>query len=763
MAVDKNKVTAEATKLVQKGQLDKAIRAYDRILAEDPKDVRVLLKIGELHGKKGDPRAAAAAFGRAADAYAEQGFFLKAVAVNKQMLKLAPDDARVNERLAGLYQQLGILSDAMAQLQLVAAAAERAGDGAKVLAVLRRMVEIDPENVGTLVKLGELHANAGQGGAALEHLRKAAARLEADGRADEYLRVAERIATLDEDDLPLTRKLASLHLARGDTKRALSRLQSAFKADPEDLETLALLARAFEELGQTGKTVSVLRERAHLLGAKGQLDEAAASWRRVLELAPRDDEAAEALRRPVARARFPEAPPRPPGTPEAPPASAAVLPPTAAPERPRQPPSAPRPGARAEEAIPKLLIEIDVYAKYGLHEKALEHLARIFALDPDSLEGHEKALQLRSAHGEVGPATEEALAVARLALARDLPDRARAAVDSLRVLSPAHPLLQQLAAAASLAVSGPGGGSGVGADSMEEEILVDDLVLEGELVATEGLGAEGDPWGEEVEEGVVADGQGDADGAPPEDLGDELAEADFFVGQGLFDEARELLEELRAAHPGHPQVAAAMAKLELRLAPAAPEGEELVDAHGVFDIGRELAQELEAAPPGPPTDEFQFSVQDVFTQFKRGVEETVLAGDSATHYDLAIAYKEMGLLDDALHELEVALGGDDRSKDVDCLTMIALCSLEKGDATGAVAAFRRALSAEGLADGAARAIRYELALAYEKMSQPEQALFLLHGVVREDPGYRDAAAALARLGGGPGQPLPPEEPPAGGA
>ena len=59
MAVDKNKIIAEATKLVQKGALDKAITAYQKILAEDAKDVRVLLKVGELYQKKGDEKLAA--------------------------------------------------------------------------------------------------------------------------------------------------------------------------------------------------------------------------------------------------------------------------------------------------------------------------------------------------------------------------------------------------------------------------------------------------------------------------------------------------------------------------------------------------------------------------------------------------------------------------------------------------------------------------------------------------------------------------------
>ena len=133
MAVDKNKVSAEASKLVQKGQFDKAIRAYEKILTADPGDVRVLLKIGELQQKKGDVRAAAGTFGRVADAYGQQGFFLKAVAVYKQVLKIAPDEVRVNERLAALYQQLGLLSEAMGQLQAIATSAEQAGDDEKLV------------------------------------------------------------------------------------------------------------------------------------------------------------------------------------------------------------------------------------------------------------------------------------------------------------------------------------------------------------------------------------------------------------------------------------------------------------------------------------------------------------------------------------------------------------------------------------------------------------------------------------------------------
>ena len=144
MAVDKNKIVAEATRLVQKGQYDKALKAYDKILAEDRREVRTLLKVGEIHQKKGDSGAAAATFNQVAEIYGEQGFFLKAVAVYKQIAKLTPDDVRVNEKLAGLYQQLGLLNDATNQLQAVATAYEKAGDQGRHLDVLRRLLISTP-------------------------------------------------------------------------------------------------------------------------------------------------------------------------------------------------------------------------------------------------------------------------------------------------------------------------------------------------------------------------------------------------------------------------------------------------------------------------------------------------------------------------------------------------------------------------------------------------------------------------------------------
>jgi len=237
------------------------------------------------------------------------------------------------------------------------------------------------------------------------------------------------------------------------------------------------------------------------------------------------------------------------------------------------------------------------------------------------------------------------------------------------------------------------------------------------------------------------------------DLEAEIEEAEFFIQQKLYDEARELLDSLLLFHPGHRKLVAKREELTRRSAPAAPPPpatpEPLEES---FDIARELAEELGATITPPSVDELQFTVADVFSQFKKGVEQTVTAEDSETHYDLGIAYKEMGLLDDALHEFQVAIGGRNRKKEVDCLTMLAACYMEKGEPPGAIEALRRALRSDYITPEAARAVHYELATAYEAGGDPQTALFFLQKVLRADPRYRDAQAMAARLGGGPGRP-----------
>src|SRR5256714_9392215 len=114
--MDKNKVIESASKLIVKGQFEKAVKEYQRVLEVDPDDVRVLQKLAELYQKMKKQSEAADCFEKVARTYAAQGFYLKAVALYKQVLKVV-ERVEVNVRLAELYQQLGLVGDATKEWQ----------------------------------------------------------------------------------------------------------------------------------------------------------------------------------------------------------------------------------------------------------------------------------------------------------------------------------------------------------------------------------------------------------------------------------------------------------------------------------------------------------------------------------------------------------------------------------------------------------------------------------------------------------------------
>ena len=98
--------------------------------------------------------------------------------------------------------------------------------------------------------------------------------LRRQGRQDDFVKVAERLLWHQPDNHALNRELAGLYLRRNDPRRALQKLQACFKADPRDVETLGLLAQAFQALDQKAKTVSVLKELARIHVENKQRDKA---------------------------------------------------------------------------------------------------------------------------------------------------------------------------------------------------------------------------------------------------------------------------------------------------------------------------------------------------------------------------------------------------------------------------------------------------------------------------------------------------------
>jgi tetratricopeptide (TPR) repeat protein len=186
-----------------------------------------------------------------------------------------------------------------------------------------------------------------------------------------------------------------------------------------------------------------------------------------------------------------------------------------------------------------------------------------------------------------------------------------------------------------------------------------------------------------------------------------------------------------------------------------------------FDLAAELAGEfgdLGGDQPAAPAveEDFQYSVEEVFAEFKKGLAKVVKPEDVDTHYDLGIAYREMGLIDDALNEFAVAREGCmGKKREVDCLTMIGLLQAQKGDAGAAVGTFKQALASEHATGEVAKAIGFELGLAYEAISEEGKALYHYQRVAALDPNFREVSGHVQRLAATTSpvpDPLPPKAP-----
>ena len=760
--MDKNKVIESAAKLIAKGAFDKAVKEYQRVLEIDPDDVRVLQKLAELYQKMNRKAEAADCFEKVARTYSQQGFYLKAVALYKQVLKVI-ERVEVNIRLAELYQQLGLVGDATKEWQAVAAHHEKSGDTKASLDTLKKLVDLDPDNVAARIRLGEQYARQDDLIEAVAELRRAAQYLQRNGRHDDYLRVAERISHLDQNDVGLAKELAEQYLSRGDSKRALAKLHICFKANPRELSTLQMLARAFQDLGQVTKTVSVLKELARVHVDGGRPDDARKVWKQALELAPDDQEVKAGLKsaqssesaRPKAEPPRP-APPRPAPKPAAappPPVAKPISKPISAPIRvpPQRTPSAPIHGARPPSApvaaagavsapmtiaqVPKLLKETEVYVKYGLNDKALEHLRRVFSVDRDNIDAHEKAKIVALAMGRKDEALASLTTMLRLCTQKRDP-RAAAVRAELKELGTA--------------------GAAISTGSAGDELVLEEAPLEVEALATaderEAPAVLDDDDVLETEPEAVIEPE-PLQAVDDDEFAVDLAEADFYIQAGLPDDARAILEGIILSSPNHTGASQRLRKLGKATQQQAPAADKEYD-----DMAAELAAEL-AAEVGTSADEedqpldgdvlesFQVPASEVLGEFRAKIQEIVRPEDVQTHYDLGIAYKEMGLLEEAIAEFDVALRHGGGTRAADCLTMLGICESERGNAEAAVAYVQQGLELPELTSAARHALQFELGAVQEGQGNNAEALEQYESIHAEDKTFRDVKARIEQLGG----------------
>lgn len=293
--VNRAKVITAAHKHLAKGNLRKAVKEYEKLLKEDPADIRTKLKVADLLFRLGEKERAVRTFEDVAKFYSEQGFLLKAVAVYKQVQKMKPDDIGIHLALAELYRQIGLAGDAITQYRQAIALQKKAGLSSQRLETARKMVELDQDNARLRISLAEELSAEGMVDESVAEFRSAYRILREADLIDEAVLVAERLLYHQPDDWEVSQFLARHFIERRDGLKALSRLQVCFKVKPEDPEVLELLAQVFEFLGQPHKAATVLKSLGRIYEKAGLKSERDTTYQNILRLVPGDKEAAVVL------------------------------------------------------------------------------------------------------------------------------------------------------------------------------------------------------------------------------------------------------------------------------------------------------------------------------------------------------------------------------------------------------------------------------------------------------------------------------------
>jgi tetratricopeptide (TPR) repeat protein len=426
LAVNKRKILESAQKFLQKGALDKALKEYQTLLEVDPRDSGARLKLGDIHLRLGKKDDAVAAYLKVAHQFMKDGFDAKAVALFKQIAKLAPGLFEIQVPLAELYQRLGLTAEAMAALQTATEGFQKAGRKREALELLRKAAALDPTNTTSRLKIADLLRQQGMMSEALTEYDEVAAELERNGENETLATVHACVLEIEPDRVPALLSLARVLLQTGENARAHELADRAATLRPDLIEALELQAEALQALGRADvETEAVFRRLADLHRARGNEGRAREILQRFVPAHELTLNGVESLDSGVPAESFPgsdlledltqagaklgpSVPARPPDlVPAQRPSTAPVATPpldasTAAPAAPSAAPA----GPAAEADVEQLLAEAGVYLRFGKRDRAIVSLEAALAQSPDHLGGLEKLADALVHDGELERAVE---------------------------------------------------------------------------------------------------------------------------------------------------------------------------------------------------------------------------------------------------------------------------------------------------------------------------------------------------------------------
>lgn len=468
MSLVREKVVQSAEKLVSRGKIESGIKEYRKLLEETPNDISTLNRVGDLYARINRNGEAIDLFSQIARKYTTDGFFVKAIAIYKKIIKLDPTRLDIYEELADLYHKQGLITEARTQYQVLADYYQKHDNATSAIAICKKLVQLEPNDPSHHAKLAEIYQRLRLNDKAIEEYKTIAELMLSHGHAEQAAQVYERALDIASEDIAFITG-AVLKLKESGAVGAATRLLSAAVERNPKAERVARLVGG-DRTGDTGvfprPALTPPPEAPPPAPAKAPDEDPLGDFPvGAFELEVDDTPATSLVAPPpdmagpgAAFLRAGEAPaPAPPPPAAAPvvvPAPVAAIEPAPAPEdedfvfeldldasaslllsdvaavtdaQAAAEHFAPgldhdlleRTAAEVEPSralqVEDLLTEAEVLAKYGIEDKALERLNELLARDPTHLAGYRLAISLHLDRDRHEIVSELATKMARLA------------------------------------------------------------------------------------------------------------------------------------------------------------------------------------------------------------------------------------------------------------------------------------------------------------------------------------------------------------
>ena len=252
MSSKKDKLIEEAQKLAMRGQLDKAIKTYEQVIALDPAAINQRQRLAELLVKAGRIDGARGEFESIGKFYAGNGFYLKAIAVYKKLQVMFSGDISITLTLASLNEKHGLVANALAEYKQVYDYYEKNDNQAEAFKILEKMDSVDQKNVGIKLKLAEAYYQAGNKDESYSIFGRLASLLQERCDTEGLNKLNARIKQLFPEKSEFMIEVLAEQI-QGDAAsavNAVNSLQALLRITPEDQRLWELIIEAFRRLNQ---------------------------------------------------------------------------------------------------------------------------------------------------------------------------------------------------------------------------------------------------------------------------------------------------------------------------------------------------------------------------------------------------------------------------------------------------------------------------------------------------------------------------------